>query len=772
MSKSSHAPNEEIDTSASNSVANDGESQPAARYRAVLDHLNNTPKFTTEWFRLKEEEVQLRSHPDCACLVDNSQVDDLQLREGNNEKISASSASDESATNTSEDRPSRGRFTFTSSSSQLEAKSGGGEREDTNLELIDDDPPLPFCAGSNANESDPPNSNKGKEGSLITSRSMSPTAHDPPNHDFKTVLKQTRINVGIVGEAAILMDQESHELLPVPVSWHNHSCEGGHRAKMVEGTVTIPSANDEGPSPLSFLSADDAAEKVCKVDTATRAKSEQSASNYTNHCQESLNGGDVQDSSAMSREVDVNQTLHFSSPDSLRDPSLPRLIANEHSQPAQNESVPDVEDREDGISIPEAIRVEANALVELPDVRVAEVVEPDHSTFPVRKRYACAAALCVAGIVTVIGILLRPPPSQQSHSIRKEIENNVLQRNAVFHDMEATDHRLLALQWITYKDEMKLVQSDPNLSQRYVLALLAYAFSIDSLWLSDESECEWFGVKCDTNGQVIELELRFSNLFGTIPPEISRLQYLQLLWLAGNSLHGTLPSEFGNLRKLSSFDLQRNSFTGALPSEIGTMNNLSELDLGGNEFSGEPPSELGLLSSLTFLNMFLNQFTGNLPSELGNLTSLTALDVRFNSFKGTLPTQLAGLLVLSYLGLERNEFTGTLPTWIGGMEDLTTLLISSNQFTGTLPSELGALTSLTSLHLSCNYFSGTFPTQIGEWKNLSQLLVNNNQFTGTFPLEVTSNSKLMQFCLDNNNFTGSVPQEVENDWSCTGPYSC
>jgi hypothetical protein len=95
---------------------------------------------------------------------------------------------------------------------------------------------------------------------------------------------------------------------------------------------------------------------------------------------------------------------------------------------------------------------------------------------------------------------------QRSQSIRYEIEKNVLQRNATFDEMEAINSRVLALDWITEKDQMKLLETDSNLFQRYILALLALDFSNPG-WLSDSNECNWIGVECDTYGQVIALEL-------------------------------------------------------------------------------------------------------------------------------------------------------------------------------------------------------------------------------------------------------------------------
>ncbi|KAL3803667.1 hypothetical protein HJC23_003721 [Cyclotella cryptica] len=545
MTKSSHAPNADIDTSASNSVANDGESQPAPRYRAVLDQLNNTPKFTTEWFRLKEEEVQLRSHPDCAGLVDNSQIDDLQLSEGNNEIISASD-SDERETNTSEDRPSRGRFNFTSRSSQQEAKSGGEEQAGNNLNAIANYLPTPFCAGSNANESDRPNGNEREDGTETLSQ---------PSHDFKTEHKQIHSNDGIVTEAAIVLDSVDHELPPLPVNLHSQTCNGGHKTKMVQGIVTHPSINDEGPSlPLSVTWADSTiTEKLSGVDAATRLKSDQSdssvvhpppvaESNHSKLLDQALLAPGRQ-ARAVYPEVHINYEPHLS----------PHVIQRYDGTPGASSDVPS-QSRPDGpkheeeeILIPEAFPVEANAPAEVTAVEVAELLEPDQSSFRLKKRHACIALTLFAAVAIALGATVyftrdtspsigsaketfmstptsqptslppstQPsfiqPSSQPSQSIKDAIEKNVLQRNVTFDELEDTDARVFALDWLNNEDTT-LLTSDENLFQRYILVLLAFEYT-NLGWLSDVksdgngNECSWLGVVCDKDGLVIKLML-------------------------------------------------------------------------------------------------------------------------------------------------------------------------------------------------------------------------------------------------------------------------
>ena len=115
--------------------------------------------------------------------------------------------------------------------------------------------------------------------------------------------------------------------------------------------------------------------------------------------------------------------------------------------------------------------------------------------------------------------------------IESYLEANVLQRNATWNAIPKSDHRQLALNWILHEDKMQLETLNERLSQRYILALLAFSldslawnscgnhtassgqggeYSVDSckvddgagrkihsfVWLSNSNECDWYGVTC------------------------------------------------------------------------------------------------------------------------------------------------------------------------------------------------------------------------------------------------------------------------------------
>ncbi len=191
------------------------------------------------------------------------------------------------------------------------------------------------------------------------------------------------------------------------------------------------------------------------------------------------------------------------------------------------------------------------------------------------------------------------------------------------------------------------------------LALLALYNSTDganwtTTWNLNNPVGSWHGVTT-TNGRVVELNLFFNNLNGSIPTELGNLSALTSLILSLNQLTGSIPSELGNLTALTSLDLNSNQLTGSIPSELGNLSALTSLDLASNQFTGSIPSELGNLTNLQQLYLASNQLTGSIPSELGNLTNLQQLYLASNQLTGSIPSELGNLVNLQNLFLSSNQ---------------------------------------------------------------------------------------------------------------------
>ena len=189
-------------------------------------------------------------------------------------------------------------------------------------------------------------------------------------------------------------------------------------------------------------------------------------------------------------------------------------------------------------------------------------------------------------------------------------------------------------------------------------------------WLKTSTPCEnWLGVMCQ-NGNVIELNLVFNSLNGTIPPELGNLTALVELDLEDNHLVGSIPAQLGNLTHLWNIYLYNNNLSGSIPAQLGNLANLQTLDAHNNQLSGSIPAELGNLNQLNKLILSINQLSGSIPSQLGNLTLLTDLDLFNNLLSGSLPSELGNMTNLKYLQLGSNPLSGSLPVSLENLSNL------------------------------------------------------------------------------------------------------
>jgi hypothetical protein len=117
-----------------------------------------------------------------------------------------------------------------------------------------------------------------------------------------------------------------------------------------------------------------------------------------------------------------------------------------------------------------------------------------------------------------------------------------------------------AYQWLQSTANSAILD-DRRLVQRYALATFYYAMGGDGWqlspgWLSESNECEWYSTQqgsqvCDSNNNIIEINLRGNDLRGQIPPELTILSdNLRKLVLASNWISGMLPSFLPQLSQL------------------------------------------------------------------------------------------------------------------------------------------------------------------------------------------------------------------------------
>lgn len=247
-------------------------------------------------------------------------------------------------------------------------------------------------------------------------------------------------------------------------------------------------------------------------------------------------------------------------------------------------------------------------------------------------------------------------------------------------------------------------------------------------WGTSVSYCDWYGVDCDDEGEVIELDLHSNRLSGTIPADLEALGSLQTLALWSNFLSGPIPPQLGNLTGLRRLSLYNNGLGGTIPAKLAALSNLTELRLDANSLDGPIPPQLGNLGGLLKLYLSNNSLIGPVPPELGTMKSLEVLALGGNDLSGPIPTELAALSNLQALGLARNNLSGPIPPELGKLSSLRDLTLNSNNLRGPIPAELGELSSLRDLYLSSNNLSGPIPHALTNLPILDELSLGNNPY--------------------------------------------
>jgi len=101
-------------------------------------------------------------------------------------------------------------------------------------------------------------------------------------------------------------------------------------------------------------------------------------------------------------------------------------------------------------------------------------------------------------------------------------------------------------------------------------------------WGDDEAFlCDFVGITCDGNNNVVEINLRARGLSGTIPEELGFLKYLEVLDVSGNDLTGFLPSDlrWAPLRRL---DISGNRIKSIVPPMLCLMQGVNGNGLNGD----------------------------------------------------------------------------------------------------------------------------------------------------------------------------------------------
>ncbi|KAL6956201.1 protein kinase superfamily [Sarracenia purpurea var. burkii] len=259
---------------------------------------------------------------------------------------------------------------------------------------------------------------------------------------------------------------------------------------------------------------------------------------------------------------------------------------------------------------------------------------------------------------------------------------------------------------------------------------------------------------------VVELDLSFNNLSGTVPKSLGACSSLESLDLSNNNFSGELPIDtllrMGSLKNVS---LAFNNFVGALPDFFSNMTNLESLDLSSNSLSGLIPPGIcqNPRNSLKILYLQNNMLAGSIPASLSNCSQLVSLDLSFNYLTGTIPGSLGFLPKLRDLMIWLNQLHGEIPPELMYSQELENLILDFNELSGIIPDSLSNCTNLNWISLSNNKLTGGIPASFGRLGNLAILKLGNNSISGSIPPELGDCRSLIWLDLNTNLLNGSIP---------------
>ena len=306
-----------------------------------------------------------------------------------------------------------------------------------------------------------------------------------------------------------------------------------------------------------------------------------------------------------------------------------------------------------------------------------------------------------------------------------------------------------------YYDAFKWLEGDEKLStydenqikQRYVFACLYMATNLDDnwsrsdRWMSSDDECAWFGIFCDVEGRVLELNLTDNGLVGTVPQQMAFLSdSLLTLELHKNNVvnNDEELAWLGQLTNLLAMDIRETEFSfSGIPHYLSHLTSIRVLEIASTGFSGAIDGSIfEPMKDLVYLDMGGNLYNSTLPMEIARLPALEALYLDNTNLYGNIGF-ISEMNSPYEIWLDNNpNLAGSIPTEIGKLSGLASLSITNCGIIGTLPSELGNLAEMQQMWLSGNYIIGSVPSEIGSLKKLRIFQTEDNYISGDMPSDV------------------------------------
>lgn len=178
-----------------------------------------------------------------------------------------------------------------------------------------------------------------------------------------------------------------------------------------------------------------------------------------------------------------------------------------------------------------------------------------------------------------------------------------------------------ALMWLLFNASLSYaLESDINCLRDIKNSLEDPLKYLNSSWdFSNRTEgfiCKFTGIDCwhpDEN-KILNIRLSDMGLKGKFPRALANCSALTGLDLSSNKLYGTIPPDISKLLKyVTSLDLSSNNFSGQIPADLANCSYINVLKLDDNRLSGQIPAELGLLDRMKSFSISNNLLTGLVP---------------------------------------------------------------------------------------------------------------------------------------------------------------
>jgi len=228
--------------------------------------------------------------------------------------------------------------------------------------------------------------------------------------------------------------------------------------------------------------------------------------------------------------------------------------------------------------------------------------------------------------------------------------------------------------------------------------------------------CQWYGISCNADSLVTDIDLRDNNLAGRFPV------YTRYVNSNGNPvlINEWQHSKYGlaNLYKLQTLNLAENKLTDMIEYRpLYNLRHLSYWDVAGNQLSGVLDAQVA--PSLKYADFSNNGFTSMrrfVQYKVSSLQSLRFCDSSNNAIQQ-----------------DAAEILENIPP------NIEHFLASSNQIYGKLLASLDNLPKLRLLNISSNALSGDLPGFMESFATLQELDVSNQKNDGGFTGPISDN---------------------------------